>query len=387
MDYYNRMHTTLLTLHKTAAWPWWRVAGVVVLLALAVGAAGFATSGAVGPALALGAGLLFFVAGDALLLAALPQLHLSYGPLQPPLVALAVVRWLVTLMGALLLLGMPSTWLLAVLAVLHLLLSAVAIYGCVIEPFHLTLTRLDVSHCKLAALPRPLRILHLTDLHMERPTRRDERVLTQTAELAPDLIVLTGDYPNLSYVDDEAAIGHAQHWLSRLHAPLGVYAVLGTPEVDVRHRVDDLFAGTGVRLLENEAVELASGGQGVALLGVTCEREPELDLAALDAVLSSLPAAGFTILLYHMPDLMPEAVSRGIDLYLAGHTHGGQWRLPGYGAVITSSVYGKRYEMGHYREGATQLYVSRGLGMEGLAAPRARFLCPPEMVLVTLHGP
>ncbi|MBC8450309.1 MAG: metallophosphoesterase, partial [Chloroflexi bacterium] len=60
------------------------------------------------------------------------------------------------------------------------------------------------------------------------------------------------------------------------------------------------------------------------------------------------------------------------------------WRLPVYGAVITSSAYGKRYEMGHYVEGDTQLYVSRGLGLEGLAAPRARFLCPPEVVLVTL---
>ena len=77
----------------------------------------------------------------------------------------------------------------------------------------------------------------------------------------------------------------------------------------------------------------------------------------------------FTILLYHMPDLMPEAEAQGIDLYLAGHTHGGQWRLPGYGALITSSIFGKRYEMGHYTEGGTQLYVSRGLGMEGLFSP------------------
>jgi predicted MPP superfamily phosphohydrolase len=74
------------------------------------------------------------------------------------------------------------------------------------------------------------------------------------------------------------------------------------------------------------------------------------------------------------------------DLYLCGHTHGGQIRLPLFGALITSSDFWKRYEMGRYEEGHTTLYVSRGLGMEGMGAPRARFLAPPEIVLWTLKG-
>jgi predicted MPP superfamily phosphohydrolase len=83
---------------------------------------------------------------------------------------------------------------------------------------------------------------------------------------------------------------------------------------------------------------------------------------------------------------MPAAVEAGVDLYLAGHTHGGQLRLPFFGAIVTASIYGKRYEMGAYRQGDTLLYVSRGVGMEGKGAPRARFLCPPEVVLCTLMG-
>jgi predicted MPP superfamily phosphohydrolase len=74
------------------------------------------------------------------------------------------------------------------------------------------------------------------------------------------------------------------------------------------------------------------------------------------------------------------------DLYLCGHTHGGQIRLPLFGAVITSSDFWKRYEMGRYEEGNTVLYISRGLGMEGKGAPRARFLAPPEIVLWTLSS-
>jgi hypothetical protein len=94
----------------------------------------------------------------------------------------------------------------------------------------------------------------------------------------------------------------------------------------------------------------------------------------------------FTLLLYHTPDLMPAAVPAGIDLYVCGHTHGGQIRLPFYGAIVTSSVQGKRYEMGQYTEQATTLYVSRGIGMEGKGAPRMRFLCTPEVELFELRG-
>jgi predicted MPP superfamily phosphohydrolase len=60
--------------------------------------------------------------------------------------------------------------------------------------------------------------------------------------------------------------------------------------------------------------------------------------------------------------------------------------VPGFGAILTSSSYWKRYEAGHYREKTTDLYVSRGLGLEGFGTPRARFFCPPEVVALTLSG-
>ncbi|MCA1553353.1 MAG: metallophosphoesterase, partial [Chloroflexi bacterium] len=95
----------------------------------------------------------------------------------------------------------------------------------------------------------------------------------------------------------------------------------------------------------------------------------------------------FTILLYHSPDLAPQAAALGtIDLQLAGHTHGGQVRLPFYGALLTSSLYGKQLEMGLYQLRDMLLYVSRGVGLEGMGAPRARFRCRPEVTLITLRG-
>jgi len=75
----------------------------------------------------------------------------------------------------------------------------------------------------------------------------------------------------------------------------------------------------------------------------------------------------------------------GVDLYLAGHTHGGQVRAPLYGAIVTFSEFGKRYEMGPYRVGGTMLYVNRGIGFEP-ELPRVRFLARPEVAVIDLIG-
>ncbi|MCJ7739225.1 MAG: metallophosphoesterase, partial [Anaerolineae bacterium] len=111
-----------------------------------------------------------------------------------------------------------------------------------------------------------------------------------------------------------------------------------------------------------------------------CAGDRGRDAPRLDQLLEADSEACFTVLLYHTPDLMPEAAAAGVDLYLCGHTHGGQIRLPLFGALVTSSRFWKRYEMGRYEDGRTTMYVSRGIGMEGLGAPRARFLAPPEIV-------
>jgi predicted MPP superfamily phosphohydrolase len=83
---------------------------------------------------------------------------------------------------------------------------------------------------------------------------------------------------------------------------------------------------------------------------------------------------------------MPLVQQYPIDLYLCGHTHGGQIRLPFYGAILTSACTGKQYEMGPYLEQETLLYISRGIGLEGLSAPRMRLLCRPEIILFTLSN-
>jgi predicted MPP superfamily phosphohydrolase len=142
-----------------------------------------------------------------------------------------------------------------------------------------------------------------------------------------------------------------------------------------------------VRWLRDEAVEIDVRGQKLTLIGVTCLHDPVDDAARMAALVEQVSDDCFQVLLIHAPDIAPEAAQVGVDLYLCGHTHGGQWRIPGYGAVITSSAHGKRFEMGRYPVDNMTLYVSRGIGLEGCAAPRSRLFCPPEIILWAISSP
>jgi len=156
--------------------------------------------------------------------------------------------------------------------------------------------------------------------------------------------------------------------------------------VDHPHLLRPVLEAAGITVLEDRAAEVRTGRYHLWVMGVTCTHDRAADADRLRRLLAEAPPGALTLLLYHTPDLMPQAAALGVDLYLAGHTHGGQWRLPGFGAIVTSSRYGKRYEAGHYQEGNTHLYVSRGLGLEGFGTPRARFFCRPELVVVDLLG-
>jgi uncharacterized protein len=164
-----------------------------------------------------------------------------------------------------------------------------------------------------------------------------------------------------------------------------VFAVTGSPPVDPPEVIARLLEGLNIRWLKDERVTLDHKGQQIDLIGVTCTHIPALDAPRLLKALDG-STGRFTILLYHTPDLAPEAALAGVDLQLSGHTHGGQVRLPFYGALVTSSLYGKKMEIGRMQIGNLTLYVTRGLGMEGKGAPRVRFLSSPEIILWEIAG-
>lgn len=327
-----------------------------------------------------------FVLLDWGLATALAPLGLSFGPVEPILLYLWSLRgifFLPFLVPSLKRRKRPARPAgLIVHWALNLILLAGTLDAFYVEPFALGVTRVELE---VPGLTRPLRIVQISDLHVERRTPRERALVPLVESLQPDLIVLTGDYVNLGYLQDPLARSEARAVISQLHAPQGVYAVAGTVDADT---MDDLFRGTAITVLDDAIAPVICDGQTLSLIGVygAWDRPFSADRAALLRLAPQVPAEHFSILLYHTPDLIAEAAAQGIDLYLAGHTHGGQVRLPFYGALATASDYGKQYEMGRYQVGGTTLFVSRGLGMEGFwVTPRVRFLCPPEVVLIELR--
>ena len=126
-------------------------------------------------------------------------------------------------------------------------------------------------------------------------------------------------------------------------------------------------------------MKIEVGGTVLWIAGVAFGNE-----AKIGKTLEQVPPGAFTIFLHHTPDWIEDIPRQSVDLYCAGHTHGGQVALPFYGALVTLSRFGKRFEAGLYRVGETHLYVNRGIGMEGHRAPRVRFLARPEVTVIEL---
>lgn len=249
------------------------------------------------------------------------------------------------------------------------------LYGRFIEPTWLKVEGVSLESPKIRVQSGTVRIVHLSDLHSDGIVRNERRAVEMIRGLAPDLIVLTGDYLN-----EESGLPLMRETLGALAAAAPVFLVNGNYDIGLLR--PDAFKGVPVVVLKKEWREVSVRGTRFRIGGMEVGDEPFFERFARER--SGPPA--FDIFLHHYTDSAPEAASAGIDLYLAGHTHGGQVRLPFYGALITLAKFGKRFESGLYEVGKMRLYVNRGLGMEGGSGPHVRFLCRPEITFIELRA-
>jgi uncharacterized protein len=276
--------------------------------------------------------------------------------------------------------------------------TATVAYAAGVERTHWTLRRFDVP--VLAPEAEPLRILHLSDLHMTPGQRSKQEWVRELDALDPDLVVVTGD--NLAHVEAVPAVVHAlQPLLARPGAfvfgsndyhgpqpknPLQYFdrdheKVLGPdlPWQDLR----DVLTESGWADLDNRRDTVKAGGRVVELRGVD---DPHLDLDDYAAVAGPLdPYADVHLGLSHSPEprVLDGFAADGFDLVLCGHTHGGQLRVPFYGALVTNCGIDRERARGLHRWGPDMwLEVSAGLGTSPYAP--VRFACPPEASLLTL---
>ncbi len=246
-------------------------------------------------------------------------------------------------------------------------------YGHFIEPYWIDVTRDNVVTARLRDGER-IRIVHISDLHIDGSNRLLDGLAGRINALRPDAVIFTGDA-----INSPEGLEVFRKVLSSTEAKFGRYAVRGNDDVGAWAELD-LFGGGVARELRSTGPSLLAGGR-IALCGAPFG-QPE----TLETCLRHAPPDTFKLVAYHSPDLIEELKVRP-DLYLAGSTHGGQVRLPKYGALVTHSRHDKKYEMGRYQVDGTVLYVNRGIGTEsGGALPRIRFLARPEIAVIDLVG-
>lgn len=259
-------------------------------------------------------------------------------------------------------------------------------YGLLYGRFNVEVTR---HRIRLARLPKAFEGFHiaqLSDIHISPFMPADEirRCVTLVNELRADLVVLTGDY----LADDRQAQGEVVQALSGLRAPYGVFGCLGNHEIytETEDSITRLFATEGIRILRQERAPIQSGGEMLNLIGIDYQslrfstdhsgHDVDQYLAGNEKLV--MPEV-VNILLSHNPNTFDRAAELGIDLTLAGHTHGGEFEFIHRGVSLTRIE--TRYISGWFEKPGGQLYVNRGIGTTGFPI---RFGARPEITVLEL---
>ncbi len=244
---------------------------------------------------------------------------------------------------------------------------------------NLRLKHLDLAFQDLPAEFDGFRILHLSDLHVDFLPETLDAALELVSGARFDICVLTGDYRKRVSGPFEHILPDFERLVARIGGQMptrgGIYAILGN------HDCADMvpaFEGIGIEVLVNESRRIQRGRAQIHLTGTDDVHYYYTEAAR--AALETAPE-GFKIALVHSAELADVAAEAGFQLYLAGHTHGGQICLPGGKPIITHLSIHRRYASGLWGHGAMVGYTTTGVGVSGLPV---RFNTRGEAVLITL---
>lgn len=260
--------------------------------------------------------------------------------------------------------------------------GCLAVYATCVEPFKLVVTNYTVQTSKWNS-EKPLKIAVLTDIHAIHPWMTPahiQEVVDKANSLNPDVVLLLGDfvgtYPFGKQLKPEEGIAP----LKNLKSVCGTYAVVGNHDLSGPKGWPEALEAAGIPVLRNDLKELKCNDHSFAVGGLDEFRLGHVDV---QKTLAKNKGKAPVIMMTHNPDVFVD-VPQSVALTVAGHTHGGQIKLPFIGAVsaVIPSKYGTRFDRGHIQEDGKDLVVSSGLGMTGIPM---RFMCPPEITVINLE--
>lgn len=263
-----------------------------------------------------------------------------------------------------------------------LLMLSIFVYASVIEPFRLRIEQIDIMSEKVST---PVTLLHISDIQAASIGRYEQQVFREIERLQPDMIVHTGDLLQpYFYKDLSEELLKLTQLFRRLQPPLGIYNVVGN--VDWRVNPQEFDHRAGVITLIDRHQRITSDKRNFSLLGLSIASSQGANPASIRQWMQTVCPHDFTLLLGHTPNYVLKVRDLPIDLCLAGHTHGGQVRLPFIGPLLTFSHTPRAWALGYRKIQNLHLNVSAGIGAEHASQlPAIRFNCPPAMTLFTIQ--
>jgi hypothetical protein len=237
----------------------------------------------------------------------------------------------------------------------------------------------EVSY-RFASLPESFdgyTILFLTDLHLDGLEGLTDVLIQHIGSIKPDLCLVGGDIRMKTYGPIAPSLRELRRLLSNIEARHGILGVLGNH--DCIEMLPDLEEA-GVTMLVNESWELTEGKEKIRVVGVDDPHYYKTD--DFSRAFHQVPTGDFTILLAHSPEAYMSASAYHADLYLCGHTHGGQICISPLVPLLTNSRAPRFMASGRWKYEGMAGYTSRGAGSSGVPI---RFNCPGEITLITLR--